>query len=168
LPYLERRMRAIVNNIAPVRYIPIKLLSRFWRGVFWSRLVKLRYRTDWPEPQLPSPQWVKIRPILGGICGSDMAMVTLGNPALPFGGVNDSGFGRYKGHFGLHSFSNIKSIMVDRQSSRIEAYWFPYSPKKFALLMQIFDTAFEKGPIGMLKTAWIGLKLELLSRKNRL
>ena len=71
-------MRAIVNNIAPVRYIPIKLLSRFWRGVFWSRLVKLRYRTDWPEPQLPSPQWVKIRPILGGICGSDMAMVTLG------------------------------------------------------------------------------------------
>jgi len=84
LPYLERRMRAIVNNIAPVRYIPIKLLSRFWRGVFWSRLVKLRYRTDWPEPQLPSPQWVKIRPILGGICGSDMAMVTLGNPPDSF------------------------------------------------------------------------------------
>lgn len=108
------------------------------------------------------------RALVTGNVSINNAMVTLGNPALPFGGVNDSGFGRYKGHFGLHSFSNIKSIMVDRQSSRIEAYWFPYSPKKFALLMQIFDTAFEKGPIGMLKTAWIGLKLELLSRKNRL
>jgi threonine dehydrogenase-like Zn-dependent dehydrogenase len=70
-------MRAIVNTISPARYLPVRLLARFWSDAFWSRLAALRYETDWPEPQAPSPDWVKIRPTLGGICGSDIAMVTL-------------------------------------------------------------------------------------------
>jgi len=77
-------MRAIVNRISPVRYIPIKLLSKFWKGVFWSPLAAVGYRTDWPEPRLPGGDWVKIRPSLGGICGSDVSMVLLGNPPDSF------------------------------------------------------------------------------------
>jgi hypothetical protein len=43
-------------------------------------------------------------------------MLTEGNPALPFGGVKESGFGRYKGGHGLHAFSNVKSVLVDKDS----------------------------------------------------
>ena len=36
----------------------------------------LRYR-DVPEPQLPGPEWVKIKTRYGGICGSDINAVFL-------------------------------------------------------------------------------------------
>ena len=29
-----------------------------------------------PEPELPSPSWVRVRPLLSGICGSDTAAIT--------------------------------------------------------------------------------------------
>ncbi len=32
---------------------------------------------DLPEPALPGPHWVRVRTRLGGICGSDLAIVTL-------------------------------------------------------------------------------------------
>lgn len=31
---------------------------------------------DVPEPKLPTPRWVRIKPILSGICGSDLASIT--------------------------------------------------------------------------------------------
>ncbi len=108
------------------------------------------------------------RELVTGNVSINNVIVTLANPALPFGGVRDSGFGRYKGAFGLHGFSNVKSIMIDKDSNRLEAYWYPYSKKKFALFNQLFDANFTRGLAGLLKTAWIGLKLELLTRKDRL
>jgi threonine dehydrogenase-like Zn-dependent dehydrogenase len=77
-------MRAIVTKLVPFRYIPLKLLGKLWRGVYLSRLAPLRYRTDWPEPKLPSPEWVRVRPVLGGVCASDVTMVMLGNPPDSF------------------------------------------------------------------------------------
>jgi len=32
---------------------------------------------DVPDPELPSPEWVRVRTRLGGICGSDLAVVSL-------------------------------------------------------------------------------------------
>jgi threonine dehydrogenase-like Zn-dependent dehydrogenase len=36
-------------------------------------LTRLR---DVPEPKLPTPHWVRVRPLLSGICGSDLATIT--------------------------------------------------------------------------------------------
>ncbi len=108
------------------------------------------------------------RQIVTGNVSINNVLATLANPALPFGGVKDSGFGRYKGSFGLHGFSNVKSILIDRDSSRIEAYWFPYSKEKYNLLSQVIDAVFQGGIGGLLKTAWIGLKMEIHSRRNKL
>lgn len=56
-------------------------------------------------------------------------VVSVGNPALPFGGVKNSGFGRYHGPEGLLAFSHQKAIMVDRGYFDTEPFWFPYKNK---------------------------------------
>ncbi len=54
---------------------------------------------------------------------------SVGNPALPFGGVKMSGFGRYHGHEGLYSFMNQKAIMAAPDLLDVEPFWFPYASK---------------------------------------
>jgi len=56
-------------------------------------------------------------------------VVSVGNPALPFGGVKNSGFGRYHGAEGLLSFVHTKAIMVDPGWFKSEPFWYPYAPK---------------------------------------
>ncbi len=60
----------------------------------------------------------------------------IGNPHLPFGGVKDSGIGRYHGPEGLYSFSNLKSVMINKNKAK-ELNWFPYSEKLYDLLAEI-------------------------------
>ncbi len=112
--------------------------------------------------------WRVARHLTTGNVSINNALATQANPALPFGGVNDSGFGRYKGEIGLHAFSNIKSILIDRNSGMLEVYWFPYSKEKYALLQTMLDTVFRGGLMAMIKTMVTALKLVLLSRKERL
>ncbi len=77
-------MKAIVNSISPGRYLPLKILGRVWPGVYYSGAAALKYKTDWPEPKLPSAEWAKVRPTLAGICGSDVALIELANPPDSF------------------------------------------------------------------------------------
>ncbi len=93
---------------------------------------------------------------------------TQANSALPFGGVKDSGFGRYKGPFGLHSFSNIKAVMIEKQGGHLELNWYPYTREKYALFSKLLDTAFGGGALATVKAALVGLKLMSLSKKDRL
>jgi hypothetical protein len=60
-------------------------------------------------------------------------VVSVGNPKLPFGGVKNSGFGRYHGPEGLLAFSHQKAIMVDRGYMAAEPFWFPYRNKYDAM-----------------------------------
>jgi delta 1-pyrroline-5-carboxylate dehydrogenase len=103
----------------------------------------------------------------GNVCINDV-MVTEGNSALPFGGVKNSGIGRYKGRVGLHSFCNIKSVMVDKGTKNSEANWYPYTEEKYRLLERVIDTAFERRADAFLKLALTGLKLDSLSRRQTL
>jgi hypothetical protein len=93
-------------------------------------------------------------------------MGTEANPALPFGGIKHSGFGRYKGEHGLHAFCNIKSVLVDKDSKKIEANWYPYTKEKYRLFTDLTVNLFSgRGPLQLIKFALSGLKLESYSKK---
>ena len=94
-------------------------------------------------------------------------MLTEGNPALPFGGVKDSGFGRYKGAHGLTTFCNSKSIIIDKQSDVIEPHWYPFTATKYKMLSEVIDSLFVR-PRKWIKFGLIGLKLEKVGTKEKI
>jgi threonine dehydrogenase-like Zn-dependent dehydrogenase len=55
-------------------WLLLRLLGSRNRGLCTGRLGLLRLE-DLPEPALPGPDWVRIRPRLSGICGSDLAVL---------------------------------------------------------------------------------------------
>lgn len=65
-------------------------------------------------------------------------VTSVGNPHLPFGGVKNSGFGRYHGDEGILGFTHTKAIMVDRGLMKSEPFWFPYEGK-YDVLRSAFD-----------------------------
>jgi acyl-CoA reductase-like NAD-dependent aldehyde dehydrogenase len=107
------------------------------------------------------------RAIETGNVSINNVLATQGNSALPFGGTKDSGFGRYKGPHGLHSFSNIKSIMID-SGSKYEPHWFPYTKEKYVLFSKLLDAVYDGGPFWLIKTLLVGMKLEAHVKKNKL
>ena len=60
----------------------------------------------------------------GNVCVNDV-IVSYGVPALPFGGVKESGIGRVHGPEGLHEFSQVKSVLTDRFGLRPRAVVVP-------------------------------------------
>jgi acyl-CoA reductase-like NAD-dependent aldehyde dehydrogenase len=70
-------------------------------------------------------------------------IVTVANPNLPFGGVKQSGLGRYHGEMGLLSFCRQKSVMVDRGKLRRELAWYPYRGR-FSFMTRLIDSFFGK------------------------
>lgn len=87
-------------------------------------------------------------------------VVSVGNPVLPFGGVKNSGFGRYHGEEGLLSFMHVKAIMVDRGWMDFEPFWFPYAGK-YPHMLEVFHALLA----GRLPSALISLlKVRKLSK----
>ena len=57
------------------------------------------------------------RTTAGGGCIND-TMMHLSDPALPFGGVGNSGMGRYHGKYSFEAFSHFRSVL--RKSTRLD------------------------------------------------
>lgn len=92
-------------------------------------------------------------------------MLTEGNPALPFGGVGSSGFGRTKGILGLREMTNAKSVLYDKSARKFEANWFPYTREKYRLLRELTLSLFQDGWGKFFRFIPIALKLESYSQK---
>jgi acyl-CoA reductase-like NAD-dependent aldehyde dehydrogenase len=72
---------------------------------------------------------VASRLLSGAVCINDV-ITTAGNPHLPFGGVKQSGMGRYHGPEGLHTFCHQTSVMVNKGTKAREVNWYPYSQER--------------------------------------
>jgi len=102
--------------------------------------------------------------VVGGVSINNV-MATEANPALPFGGAKGSGFGRYKGEHGLHAFCNVKSVLIDKDSAKIEANWYPYTREKYRIFTDMMVHLFSGGLTNFVKFALTGMKLESYSKK---
>ncbi len=105
------------------------------------------------------------RAIVTGNVSINNVMLTEGNHALPFGGAKKSGIGRYKGEFGLYCFANIKSVLIDKNSPKLEANWFPYTPRKYRLFSELTANLYTPGLASLVKGALAGMKLERYAKK---
>ena len=72
----------------------------------------------------------------GSVCIND-AVIFMVSPELPFGGIGNSGMGRYTGWYGFETFSHMKPVM--RRSFRFDAplRYPPYSDRKAKLLKMV-------------------------------
>ena len=68
-------MEAIQYTKSIPRYLVMRYLGKRWRSLYTSPFSGTRL-VDIPEPQLPTPEWVKVKTRLSGICGSDLATIT--------------------------------------------------------------------------------------------
>ena len=73
-------MKALVYQVNPAGWGLCWVLKRAWRGCLFTRLNGLRL-AEVPRPELPGEEWVRVRTLLGGICGTDLAILQQKAPA---------------------------------------------------------------------------------------
>lgn len=67
-------MKALVFEYNIPKYLLTGALARRWPPVLTTDLAPVQVR-EIEEPELPGPEWVKVRPRLSGFCGSDLSIV---------------------------------------------------------------------------------------------
>ena len=70
-------MMAIRFNASIPRYAFTKAAGRLRQAAYYSGPFSTTFMDDIPEPQLPGEDWVKIRTVYGGVCGSDINLIFL-------------------------------------------------------------------------------------------
>ncbi|MDR4998440.1 aldehyde dehydrogenase family protein [Brevibacillus parabrevis] len=96
----------------------------------------------------------------GNVCINDV-IISYANPHLPFGGVKDSGIGRYRGPVGLQAFTHSISIIHDPGSKKREFNWYPYTPDQQLMFSGLTHLLYGKRPkwnLPTLKAIWRELK----------
>jgi len=71
-------LQALVYRKSVPRYLLMRAGSRRIKTLETSRFSPLQLE-DIPEPALPTPEWVRLRPLLSGICGSDLGTLSSEN-----------------------------------------------------------------------------------------
>jgi threonine dehydrogenase-like Zn-dependent dehydrogenase len=101
-------MKAIGLSIEIPRVILTRLLGRFWQGVCFSPLSPLKM-FDIPQPTLENPHWVRVRPRLSGICGSDLSELLLHTDMRVYPlAIPGQGAGRY--YLGHEAVSDVVEV----------------------------------------------------------
>jgi threonine dehydrogenase-like Zn-dependent dehydrogenase len=79
-------MKAVTFNVSLFRYLLTKAVGSLNRDFYYSRFSCTKLENV-KEPELPGEDWVKVKTIYGGICGSDLGLVFLNDSPLlsPFG-----------------------------------------------------------------------------------
>ena len=67
-------MRGVQANLSVPAYLLTAAGRRVKDDIGWSLGGLLSLRDDLPEPAVPGPDWVSVRPELAGICGSDVGL----------------------------------------------------------------------------------------------
>jgi aldehyde dehydrogenase (NAD+) len=72
----------------------------------------------------------------GGMCVND-SLMHLAVPGLPFGGVGESGMGKYHGEWGFRGFSNAKAVLDRSTSLDASVRYPPYNESSKAILRKL-------------------------------
>jgi len=70
-------MRAVVVEFSLLKAALTLAGAKLSKSAYYGPFSIISFRDDYPEPELRGPDWVKVRSVLSGICGSDMRLVTL-------------------------------------------------------------------------------------------
>ena len=86
----------------------------------------------------------------GNVCVNDV-IVSYAAPALPFGGVKQSGIGRVHGPDGIQEFCQVKSVLTDRLGLGREAWWFPLPKQLGPAGARVLRLRHRRGLVNKLK-----------------
>ena len=73
----------------------------------------------------------------GGVCIND-TIIYIANPNLPFGGVGNSGFGKYHGKASFDTFSNARSVFKNTTLFEIPKRFPPFDEYTLKIMRKIF------------------------------
>lgn len=102
----------------------------------------------------------------GGVAINNV-MATEATPALPFGGVGESGVGRWRGAAGLRGFCNATSVVIDKDGTKKEPNWYPYTARKYRQFSEMTTALFTDSPARLARFAALGTRLERYSQKAK-
>jgi len=79
-------MKALQFSVTVPQFAVLSALGRVSRRFYYQGPLATIRLVDVPEPALPSPDWVKIKTLMCGLCGSDVSLIFLKDSptATPF------------------------------------------------------------------------------------
>ncbi len=70
-------MKALMFFASVPQWLALKALGRLNRRLFYSGPLATVRLVDIPEPELPSPEWVRVKTLMTGFCASDLNLLML-------------------------------------------------------------------------------------------
>ena len=55
------------------RILITKFAAKYWKGLLYSGLNAIKYNKNLPNPKLPAENWLRVRNIACGLCGTDVS-----------------------------------------------------------------------------------------------